>query len=272
LLDGKDGVGRTDTLIRLCLDIFYWAKYRKRKAAVKIHTLLNVETAIPHFIHITDGLTHDVNILKELDFEPGAFYVMDRAYVEFKQLFRLNQAGAFFVLRAKKNLQFKRQYSRSKEGQEGIQADQIGMFTGFYAQKDYPDKLRRIKSKDAQTGSTIVILTNHMSLEAQQIALIYRYRWRIELFFKWIKQHLRIKSFWGQSENAVLIQIYSALCTYLIVAIARKKLGIQQNLYEMLQILSVSIFDKVPLNQLFTNHKLQNLKNDLSNQLSIWDL
>lgn len=260
------------TLIRLCLDIFYWAKYRKRTAAVKIHTLLNVETAIPHFIHITDGLTHDVNILKELDFEPGAFYVMDRAYVEFKQLFRLNQAGAFFVLRAKKNLQFKRQYSRSKEGQEGIQADQIGIFTGFYAHKDYPDKLRRIKAKDAETGSTIVILTNHMSLEAHQIALIYRYRWRIELFFKWIKQHLRIKSFWGQSENAVMIQIYSALCTYLIVAIARKKLGIQQNLYEMLQILSVSIFDKVPLNQLFTNHKLQNSKNDLSNQLSIWDL
>ena len=260
------------TLIRLCLDIFFWAKYRKRTAAIKMHTLLNVETSIPHFIHITDGLTHDVNILQELDFEPGAFYVMDRAYVEFKQLFRIQQAGAYFVLRAKKNLQFKRQYSRPKEGQKGIQADQIGVFTGFYAKKNYPEKLRRIKAKDPETGSTIVVLTNHLSLEAQQIALIYRYRWRIELFFKWIKQHLRIKSFWGQSENAVMIQIYTALATYLIVAIARKKFNIQQNLYQMLQILSVSIFDKVSLNQLFTKHKLQKSKNDISNQLTIWDL
>jgi hypothetical protein len=167
------------TLIRLCLNIFFWAKYRKKTAAIKVHTLLNVETSIPHFIHITDGLTHDVNILQKLDFEPGAFYVMDRAYIDFKHLFRLHQAKAFFVLRAKKNLQFKRQYSRSKEGQKGIQADQIGVFTGFYAQRAYPEKMRRIKAKDPETGSTIVILTNHMSLEAQQIALIYRYRWRI---------------------------------------------------------------------------------------------
>ena len=260
------------SLIRLCLNIFFWAKYRKGTAAIKIHALLNVETAIPHFIHITDGLTHDVNILKALDFEPGAFYVMDRAYVDFEQLFRLHQAQAFFVLRAKKNLQFKRQYSRSKSDQEGIQADQIGVLTGFYAQKHYPEKLRRIKAKDPDSGSVIVILTNHMSLEAQQIALIYRNRWQIELFFKWIKQHLRIKSLWGQSENAVMIHIYSALCTYLIVAIVRKRLNIQQSLYEILQILSVSPFDKTPLNQLFTNQKLQNEKNDIHKQLSIWDL
>lgn len=260
------------SLIRLCLNIFFWAKYRKATAAIKIHTLLDVKTSIPHFIHITDGLTHDVNILKELTFEPGAFYVMDRAYVDFDQLFRLHQATAFFVLRAKKNLQFKRQYSRPKEGQSGIQADQTGVLTGFYAKKAYPEKLRRIKAKDPESGSTIVILTNHMSLEAQQIALIYRNRWQIELFFKWIKQHLRIKSFWGQSENAVMIHIYSALCTYLIVAIVRKKLNIQQSLYEMLQILSVSPFVKTPLNQLFTNQKIQNSKNDNHNQLSIWDL
>ena len=260
------------SLIRLCLNLFFWAKYRKTTAGIKIHTLLNVETAIPHFIHITNGLTHDVKILQELDFEPGAFYVMDRAYVDFEQLFRIHRAGAFFVVRAKKNLQFQRQYSQSKKGQNHIVFDQIGILTGVQTKKAYSEKIRCIKARDPESGKDIVVMTNQMDLQAQQIAHCYRQRWQIELFFKWIKQHLRIKVFWGQSENAVFIQIYSALCTYLIVAIARKKLNIQQNLYEMLQILSISTFDKVPLNQLLTQPPLQNQKNETSNQLNIWDL
>lgn len=260
------------SLIRLCLNLFFWAKYRKTTAGIKIHTLLNVETAIPHFIHITDGLTHDVKILQELDFEPGAFYVMDRAYVNFEQLFRIQRSKAFFIVRAKKNLKFNRQYSRPKHDQEHIVFDQIGTLTGFYSQKAYPEKIRCIKAKDPESGAFIIVMTNHMDLQAQQIAQCYRKRWQIELFFKWIKQHLRIKVFWGHSENAVMIQIYSALCTYLLVAIARKRLNIQQNLYEMLQILSISPFVKTPLNQLFTNQSLQNAKNEYSNQLSLWDL
>lgn len=260
------------SLVLLCLNLFFWAKYRKTTAGIKIHTLLNVETAIPHFFHITDGLTHDVNILREMDFEPGAFYVMDRGYVNFEQLFRIDQSGAFFIVRAKKNLKFKRQSSNSKKGQETIVFDQLGYLTVYYSRKAYPEKIRCLKARDPETNQTIVLLTNHKKWTATQIAQCYRKRWQIELFFKWIKQHLRIKTFWGYSENAVLTQIYTALATYLIVAIVRKKLNIQHNLYEMLQILSVSPFQKTPLNQLFTDQSLQNSKNEDSNQLNIWNL
>lgn len=260
------------SLIHLCLSIFFWTEYRKTTAAVKIHTLLDVKNALPRYFCITDGLTHDVKVLQQLAFEPDAFYVMDRGYLDFKQLYRIHQSHAFFVIRAKKSLKFKRQYSRPKKGQEHIVFDQIGVLTVYYSHKGYPEKLRCVKAKDPETGKSIVLLTNHMELEASMISNLYRNRWKIEIFFRWIKQHLKIKVFWGETENAVKTQIWTALATYLLVAIAKKKLGIQQNLYEILQILSVSTFDKTPLNQLLSKNGIQNSKNDNPNQLKMFDL
>jgi len=256
------------SLIRLCLNIFFWARYRSCKAAIKVHTLFDVQTAIPYYFHITDGIISDMKILKELSFIPGAYYILDRGYNDFSELYRIHTSRAFFVIRAKSPLKFNRLYSKSKNG--NIIYDQIGKFIMNDSRKDYPEKIRRIKSRDTESGSIITLLTNNFELKAEDIAELYRKRWQVELFFKWIKQHLKIKIFWGTTENAVKTQIYSALSTYLIVAILKDKLKLQQNLYEILQILSVSLLNKVPINELFTNMPLQIESECNHNQLKIW--
>jgi len=232
------------TTIDLCLSVFPWAPFRLTKAAIKLHTLLDLRGNIPSFIHISDGKLHDVNILDQIIPEAGAFYIMDRGYLDFARLHRLHQAGSFFVTRAKANLRFTRRYSRPTDRSSGIICDQLGTLTGFYSQQHFPTTIRRIKIKDAE-GKTLVFLTNHLNLSAQSIADLYRCRWQVELFFKWIKQHLRIKSFFGTSENAVKSQIWIAVSVYVLVAILRKRLNITASLYEMLQILSLTMFERM---------------------------
>ena len=260
------------TTIDLCLNVFWWACFRKAKAAVKLHTLLDLRGNLPTFISITDGKMHDVNILDELVFEPLAFYLMDKGYLDFARLYRINQASAFFVTRAKTNLAFKRIYSKKVEKELGLRCDQTIKLTTYYSSKAYPEKLRRVKYYDKEQGKTYVFLTNNFEITAWEVALLYKHRWTIELFFKWIKQHLKIKRFWGETENAVKTQIWIAICTYLMVAIVKKELKIERNLYEILQIISVSIFDKTQLNQLLTESVLQNSENELSKQLNLFNL
>lgn len=237
------------TTIDLCLSVFPWAPFRSTKAAVKLHTLLDLRGNIPSFIHISDGKWHEVNILDLLIPEAGAFYVMDRGYIDFEQLHRFHQSGSFFVIRGKSHLCFKRQYSRPSDRTAGIICDQLGTLTGFHSKQDYPTPLRRIRIKDSD-GKTLVFLTNHLELPAQTIADLYRCRWQIELFFKWIKQHLRIKAFFGTSENAVKSQIWIAVSVYVLVAILKKRLNLSASLYELLQILSLTMFERTPLDQL----------------------
>jgi hypothetical protein len=258
------------TTIDLCLAVFWWAKFRKHKAAIKLHTLLDVRCQIPCFIHITDGLSHDVNVLDVLDFEADAFYIMDKAYIDWTRLFKINQAKAFFVLRAKENMAFVRIYSHKTDRQTGLICDQTIRFKNASALKNYPQHLRRIKYHDKELGKTFVFITNHFDAKAIEIALLYKHRWQIELFFKWIKQHLKIKVFWGESDNAVKTQIWVAVCTYVLVAILKEKLKIQQTMNEILQILSVSAFDKTPVNQLLSKTILQNSNPDNSNQLILF--
>jgi hypothetical protein len=260
------------TTIDLCLSVFWWAPFRRAKAAVKLHTLLDLRGNLPVFIRITDGKTHDVNILDELVFEPLAIYLMDKGYLDFERLYRINSASAFFVTRAKINLACKRIYSHKVDKQSGLRCDQTIKLTTYYSAKAYPAKLRRVKYFDKERGKTYVFLTNNFEITAIEVALLYKHRWQIELFFKWIKQHLKIKSFWGESENAVKTQIWIAVCTYLMVAIIKKELKIERNLYEILQIISVSIFDKTQLNQLLTESELQNSANDISKQLNLFNL
>ncbi len=240
------------TTIDLCLSVFPWAAFRKKKAAVKLHTLLDLRGSIPTFIHISDGKLHDVNALDLLQLEAGAYYVMDRGYLDFERLHAFNQAPAFFVTRAKANMQFKRRYSQPVEKETGLRCDQTIMLTGFYTSKHYPNTLRRVKFYDAGTGKTLVFLTNNFTLPAITITQLYRSRWQVELFFKWIKQHLRIKRFYGTSENAVKTQVWIAVSVYLLVAIMKKRLYLQESLYTILQILSVSVFEKTPIYQLVT--------------------
>jgi transposase len=240
------------TTIDLCLALFPWALFRKRKAAVKLHTLLDVRAKIPTVIVITSGKVHDVNILDEFLFEPGAIYVMDRGYVDFKRLHHIQDASAFFVTRAKRNFRFRRLYSHPVDKTTGLQCDQTVVLTGFYARKDFPEKLRRIRYCDPETGKRFVFLTNNHTLPALIIAQLYRARWHVELFFKWIKQHLRIKAFYGTSENAVKTQIWIAIAVYVLVAIVKKRLDLSQSLYGILQILSVTLFEKTPILQLFS--------------------
>ena len=259
------------TTIDLCLSVFPWAHFRQTKAAVKLHTLLDLRGNIPSFIHISDGKLHDVNVLDVLLPEPGAFYVMDRGYLDFERLYQLNLASAFFVIRAKANLKFRRLYSHPVDKNTGLRCDQTVVLTGFYSAQYYPDKLRRIKYYDAETNKRFVFLTNNFSLPALTIAELYRCRWQVELFFKWIKQHLRIKSFFGTSENAVKTQIWIAVSTYVLVAIIKKRLNIKLSLYSILQILSLTLFESMPLDQLLTNCD-QNMKNQNSdNQLNLFD-
>ena len=237
------------TTIDLCLSLFPWAPFRTNKAAVRLHTLLDLRGNIPAFIHITDGKTHEVNVLDTLPFEAGAFYVMDRGYLDFSRLFTLHQAGAFFVTRAKRGMNARRVYSMKVDRSTGIICDQRIVLDGFYISQDYPEQLRRIRFKDPETGKTLVFLTNNTALPALTIAALYKSRWQVELFFKWIKQHLRIKRFIGNSENAVKTQIWCAVATYVLIAIVKKELQIDASLYTLLQILSVSIFEKNQLQQ-----------------------
>ena len=219
------------TVIDLCLSVFWWAPFRKTKAAVKLHTLLDLRGNLPTFIAITDGKVHDVNILDELVFEPFAIYLMDKGYLDFKRLYRIEQASAFFVTRAKTNLSFKRIYSKKVDKEIGLRCDQTIKLTTYYSNKAYPAHLRRVKYYDKEQGKTYVFLTNNFEIAASEVALLYKHRWQIELFFKWIKQHLKIKRFWGESANAVKTQIWIAVCTYLMVAIVKKELKIERSLY-----------------------------------------
>ena len=233
--------------VDLCLSLFEWAPFRSTKAAIKLHTLLDLRGAIPAFIHISDGKLHDVNVLDMLTFEAGAFYVMDRGYVDFERLYALHQAGAFFVTRAKSPMDARRVYSTPTERDTGVICDQRVMLNGYYSARKYPEHLRRIRFKDPESGKSLVFLTNNTTLPALTIAALYKSRWQVELFFKWIKQHLRIKKFLGTSENAVKTQIWCAVSTYVLIAIVKKELQLNASLYTCLQILSVSVFEKTEI-------------------------
>ena len=260
------------TTIDLCLSLFPWAKFRSTKSAIKIHTLLNLQNNIPAFINITDGSVHDVNILDELITEIGAFYIIDRGYTDFERLYRLNIGNAFFVTRAKSNLQFKRIYSHQVDKSLGLICDQSIFLTGFYTSKDYPDKLRRIKYFDSENNRKLTFITNNFYLSAITIANLYKQRWQIELFFKWIKQNLKIKSFYGNSFNAVKTQIWIAISVYVLLAIIRKKLRIEHSLYTFLQVVSISIFEKVPIISMFSENNYTNDTIYSDNQLFLFNL
>lgn len=254
--------------IDLCLSVFWWAKFRKTKGGIKLHTLYDITTQIPAFVHITSATVNDMNAMDVIPYEIGAYYVFDRGYVDFTRLKNVDNHFAYFVIRAKSNLKFRRMYSNKVDKSTGVICDQIGRLTGFYVSKQYPDKLRRVKFYDTETKRIFVFLTNNMDITAEQVALLYKNRWQIELFFKWIKQHLKIKSFWGTTENAVRIQIYTAIITYCLVAIVGNELKIGQSTYEILQVLGISLLDKTPVNELFTNIDYKNVKELNHNQLS----
>ena len=260
------------TTIDLCLALFPWARFRRTKGAIKLHTLLNLRGSIPEFIHISDGKLHDVNVLDILSAEPGAFYVMDRGYVDFARLYTMHQAMAFFVTRAKRRLQFKRRYSRTVDRTTGLRCDQTIVLTGVHTAEGYPEPIRRIVYFDAETDKRLIFLSNNFLLPAMTIALLYKARWRVELFFKWIKQHLRIKAFYGTSENAVKTQIWIAVATYVLIAIMKKRLHLDQSLYTILQVLSVTIFEKTPLLQAFCDWSYGNDNATLCNHLPLFDL
>jgi hypothetical protein len=259
------------TTIDLCLSLFPWAPFRSTKAAVKLHTLLDLRGNIPAFIHISDGKMGDVNVLDMLPIEAGAFYVMDRGYLDFSRLFALHQAGAFFVTRAKRGMDARRVYSMPTDRDTGIICDQRIALNGFYVSQDYPEQLRRIRFKDPESGKTLVFLTNNTALSALTIAALYKSRWQVELFFKWIKQHLRIKRFIGNSENAVKTQIWCAVATYVLIAIVKKELQLDASLYSLLQILSVSVFEKTQLSQAFAGSGQFPEQTDFYNQLNLFD-
>jgi hypothetical protein len=257
------------TTIDLCLSLFPWAPFRATKAAIKLHTLLDLRGAIPTFLHITDGTVHDVNVLDLLLPEAGAFYVMDRGYLDFARLYALQQAGSFFVIRARSNFQCRRLYSRPVDRHTGLICDQLIELVVFYSQRGYPNRLRRIRYRDDH-GQTLVFLTNHLALPALTVCELYRQRWQIELFFKWIKQHLRIKRFFGTSENAVKSQIWIAVAVYVLTAIVRKRLNLSLSLHAMLQILSVTPFEKVPLLQMLTDMAPDEMTSQDRNQMNLF--
>jgi hypothetical protein len=259
------------TTIDLCLSVFPWAPFRQTKAAVKLHTLLDLRGNIPTFIHISDGKMHEVNILDQLIPEAGAFYVMDRGYLDFTRLHQFHQSGAFFVIRGKSNLKIQRRYSRQVDRTTGLVCDQTVILTGFYSQQDYELPLRRIRYKDSQTNKTLIFLTNNFALPALTIAQLYKCRWQVELFFKWIKQHLRIKNFYGTSENAVKSQIWISISVYVLVAIVKKRLNLKASLYQLLQILSLTMFERIPLDQLLNGIVTDQFQSDSANQLNLFD-
>ena len=257
--------------VDLCLSLFDWAPFRSTKAAIKLHTLLDLRGAIPAFIHISDGKMGDVNVLDMLAFEAGAFYVMDRGYLDFTRLHRLHQAGAFFVTRAKRGMDARRVYSNTVDRSTGLVCDQLVMLTGYYPVRNYPEHLRRIRFKDPESGKTLVFLTNNTSLPPLTIAALYKSRWQVELFFKWIKQHLRIKRFLGTSENAVKTQIWCAVSTYVLIAIVKKELHLNASLYTLLQILSVSVFEKTLISCALQPDTTRTTTPKSGNQLILFD-
>ena len=270
-LDLKNNVFAIDaTVIDVCLSAFSWAKFRSTKGGVKVHVQLDLKTAIPEFIQITPASIHEVNILDNISFQPDSFYVVDRGYTDFSRLYNIHKAKAFFITRAKDNLNFSRISSRSQKKLDGVLCDQIIRLNGFYALKDFPVRLRRIKFYDPENDRVLVFLSNNFELTAAEIAQLYKHRWKIELFFKWIKQHLKIKSFWGRSENAVKIQIWIAISVYVLIAIAKRKFQLKQSLYEIIQVVSICIFDKVPLHELFAKPLQQYFKEQNDNQLKMF--
>src|SRR5467141_4603586 len=270
-VDLKDTVYALDaSTIDLCLSVFAWAPFRSTKAAIKLHTLLDLRGNIPSFLHISDGKMHEVNILDQLVPEPGAFYIMDRGFLDFERLYRFHQAGSFFVTRGKSNLKIQRRYSHPVDRQTGLICDQSVVLTGFYSHQSFQAPLRRIRFKDPETAKTLVFLTNNFVLPAFTITELYRCRWQVELFFKWIKQHLRIKAFFGTSENAVRSQIWIAVSAYVLVAIVKKRLQLSASLYEILQILSLTMFEKIPLDQLLTQTISEQIQPVSDNQLILF--
>lgn len=259
------------TTIDLCLSLFDWAPFRSTKAAVKMHTLLDLRGAIPAFIHISDGKMGDVKVLDILPIEPGAFYVMDRGYLDFARLYKLHQAGAFFVTRAKRGMNARRVYSAKTDRATGVICDQAIAMNGFYVAQDYPEHLRRVRFKDPKSGKTLVFLTNNTTLPPLTIAALYKSRWQVELFFKWIKQHLRIKRFLGTSENAVKTQIWCAVCTYVLIAIVKKELHLDASLYTCLQILSVSVFEKTQISCALQPDVTRTISPPVDNQLILFN-
>ena len=260
------------TTIDLCLTLFPWARFRRTKAAIKLHTLLDLRGPIPSFVHISDGRLHDLNFLDELLIEPGAFYVMDRGYLDFRRLSLLQQQGAFFVIRAKHGFRYARIHSLAVDPDQGVRSDQIIRLDDFRSLKDYPDRLRRIRFLDKDTGCFFVYLTNNFSLPALTITRLYKSRWQIELFFRWIKQNLRIKHFFGTSPNAVKTQVWIAVCVYVLVAILKKQLNLQESLHKIIQVLSVNAFEKVPLQELLMKTESPTTSYIKYNQLMLFDL
>jgi len=260
------------TTIDLCLNLFPWARFRKNKGAVKAHILLDFRGSIPTFVQITEGLVHDINILDSLILEPGAFYVMDRAYIDFERLYRFNKSASFFVTRGKSNMQFKRLRASEVDKTTGLRCDQVIRLKGFYSSLNYPDTLRRIRYYDAENMKTFIFLTNNFNVPALTIAQLFKERWKIELFFKWIKQHLKIKAFYGNSQNAVYTQIWIALCTYLLLAIAKKRWQIKESLYTMSQVMEFCILDKTPINELFSDKNKYYFECKKDNQLNLFNL
>lgn len=257
------------TTIDLCLSVFWWAEFRKHKGGIKLHTLFDVKTSIPSFLYISNASVHDVNILDLVPYEAGSFYVVDKGYIDFSRLHKIHTQGSFFVTRAKSNMRFKRMYSRAVDKTTVVQCDQIGKLETYYAKKDYPDKLRRIKYYDQEKTKYLVFLTNNTDLKATEIALLYKKRWEVELFFKWMKQHLKIKSFWGTTMNAVKIQMYCAIIAYCLVAIVGNKLKVDRSIYEILQILSISLLDKSSVKEILTKCDYKYVKEQNVNQLKI---
>ena len=271
-VDLKNTVYALDTTtIDLCLSVFPWAPFRSTKAAVKLHTLLDLRGNIPTFIHVSDGKMHEVNVLDQLLPEPGAFYIVDRGFTDFARLYRLHAAGSYFVIRAKSNLKAQRRYSHPVDRSTGLVCDQTVMFTNFYATKAFEAPVRRIRFKDPASQKTLIFLTNNFVLPALTITQLYRCRWQVELFFKWIKQHLRIKAFFGTSENAVKTQIWIAVSVYVLIAIVKKRLKLPASLYEILQILSLTMFEKIPLDQLLAQIGSGDNPTDTDSQLLLFE-
>ena len=257
------------TTIDLCLSIFWWAEFRKHKGGIKLHTLYDVKTSIPSFLYITNAIVHDVNIMDIIPYEKGSFYIADKGYTDFLRLYKIYTNGSFFLTRAKENLRFKRMYSRAVDKTTGVQCDQIGKLEIYKSKNEYPANLRRINFYDAEHDKDLVFLTNNMDLIASEIAFLYKKRWAVELFFKWMKQHLKIKSFWGTTLNAVKIQVYCAVIAYCLVAIIGNKLKVDRSIYEILQILSISLLDKAPIKEILTKCDYNNVKELQNKQLII---
>jgi len=259
------------TTIDLCLSTFYWATFRGAKAGIKLHTQLDLRTSIPEFIHITPASIHEVHMLDIIRFEPGSFYVLDRGYVDLKRLYKIHNHEAFFITRSKDKMNWRRVKTFPSDKASGVLSDQSILWNHHYASKDYPEKMRRIKFYDQEANKVLVFLTNNFDINAIEVATLYKHRWKIELFFKWIKQHLKIKSFWGQSVNAVKTQVWIAVSIYTLIAIAKKKLMLHQSLYEIIQIVSISIFERLPIQQLFQQTQQQYFKELNCKQLNMFD-